>query len=494
MGKDKASSVLSLTMVSSAVISLIILAAGLIFLNPVTGLLSSGIPVTDTFTDYVRVLFISTPFIIILQTLLMFFPCEGMPQVTTAINIIANVVNIILDYIYIKFFGFDLAGAAYATLTGYIVGIAVIAALWLCKKYRITFGRIKKETFAFMSEILGKGLASAVGQLGFFIKISFSNYMAVMLAGTVGITVFSACLQTVSVISIFIGGVLNAMIPIVAILYGQKDYNGMRLLMNNILKMELILSVVLFAVFEIFPAPVFAVYNITSPEELAFGIPALRIFSFMYLFRQTVLMFIYYYQTIGRKVYAVVLSLIDGFAGIIVLTLLLCVPFGVNGLMLSYPACSALMVAGIVLVNLLIIRKSAGKVSGQFLLPKASGGAGLDFTLKADPSEIALHSEMLMEYLLKNGVKKDKAMMVAVACEELCVYTSENTKGKSEIDALIQISDDRICMNFRSIGQAFAPLSLSNPEKYSNIDVLNRIAKEVRYDYVIGMNQTQITL
>jgi len=494
MGKDKASSVLSVTMVTSTLISLLVLVAGLAFLYPLSNMLSSGIALTKTFTDYVRVLFISAPFIIILQTLLMFFPCEGMPQITTAINIIANVVNIIFDYIYIEIFGFDLSGAAYATLTGYIVGIAVIICFWLCKKYRLTFGNISKDGFSCLSEMIGKGSASAVGQFGFFIKISFSNYMAVMLAGTIGITVFSACLQTVSIISIFIGGVLNAMIPIVAILFGQRDYNGMSLLMHNILKMELILSIVLFAIFEAFPTVVFSVYNINSSEELAFGIPALRIFSFMYLFRQTVLMFIYYLQTIGRKIYAVTLSLIDGFVGIILLTLILCKPFGVNGLMLAYPACSAFMVAGIILVNLFIIKKSLGSVSGLFLLPQTTSGERLDFTLTTDQEEISLYSEKLMEYLQSNDIEKDKATIVAIACEELCIYTSENTNNKTEIDVLLQISDNNICMNFRTIGPAFDPLSLSNPEQYSNIDILNKIAKEVHYDYVIGMNQTQVLI
>lgn len=494
MENDKASSILSVTMVISAIFSVLVLIAGLVFLDPLSNMLSSGISLTITFTDYVKVLFISAPFIILLQTLLMFFPCEGMPQITTAVNIIANVVNIIFDYIYIEIFGFDLSGAAYATLTGYIVGIIVIVCLWLFKKYRIRFGSISKKAFASLSEMIGKGAASAVGQFGFFIKISFSNHVVVTLAGTIGITVFSACFQTVSIISIFIGGVLNAMIPIVAILFGQRDYNGIRLLMKNILKMEIILSIVLFIFFEAFPRIVFAVYNINAPEELEFGIPALRIFSFMYLFRQTVLMFIYYLQTIGRKIYAVILSLIDGFAGIIVLTLLFYKPFGVDGHMLAYPVCSLLMVVGIVLTNLLIIKKSSGNVSGMFLLPKSTPDEGLDFTLKADPKEISLHSEKLMEYLCRNGIEKGKATIVAVACEELCIYTSENSNHKSEIDALIRISDENICMNFRSIGPAFSPLSISNPEQYSNIDILNKIAKEVRYDYVIGMNQMQVLI
>ena len=48
-------------------------------------------------------------------------------------------------------------------------------------------------------------------------------------------------------------------------------------------------------------------------------------------------------------------------------------------------------------------------------------------------------------------------------------------------------------MDYRSIGDPF-DLTSADPEEYSNLATLKKMVTTVDYNYVMGMNQTRITI
>ena len=72
----------------------------------------------------------------------------------------------------------------------------------------------------------------------------------------------------------------------------------------------------------------------------------------MFLFRGFILVFMYYFQVSNRKMYATIISIIDGFAGIIPIALILTSFMGITGLWLTFPVLAILMLASIVVINL----------------------------------------------------------------------------------------------------------------------------------------------
>lgn len=496
MQKKKSGEVFSFTLVSAAIISILILVFGLFFSGPIAGILSNGEQLSEHFLQYIRVLFISAPLIILLQIILMFFPATGAPRITTIINIVANVVNIIFDYIYTTHLGMDVEGAAWATFTGYAVGLALLGYFFVSKKCHIEVGHISRNSLHLIDNIIGKGLASSLGQLGFCIKIAFSNAMAIKYAGMDGVVVFSACIQTISVVSIVVGGIIYAMVPIVAVLNGQKDYEGIQLLMRKVVKINIILSITVFILFEVFPTEILAAYNVIDAKQVALGVVGIRIFAIMYLFRQMGLILMYFMQVVGRKIYANVISIVDGFAGIMVISIILCPIIGITGLWAAYPATSFLLLIGTMIVNKLIIIKSRGRLKGYFILPKSSSEYPvLDITMPGKSEMIVEFSRQLQDFCKAHGVDDKTAMITAVGCEEMCVHTMKfDLNKKLEIDVLIKIVDGEIIMSFRSLGKPFDTLSVYKEGNYENMEVLMKLAKSVTYDFVIGMNQTVVVI
>ena len=331
----KAEKIFTMMMLVSVGIAALILIFGIAFIGPLASFMCREPEFGGVFREYLYALILSGIFIVPVQVMISFMPSFGHPETGTFINIAANVINLVMDYFYIRYLSMGLVGAAFATLTGYVAGLAIIMVLHFTKKIRLPFAGKSVRDFHSLTESVSVGLPPAINQIGYCIKIAFSNALAFSLAGMAGTTVFSVCIQVVSMASVFIGGVINAVIPIVSSLYGQRDFSGMEILMKTALRVQFAMNVILLLVFEAFPQGILAMYNV-SGEVWPLAVTGLRIFSIMFLFRGFLLIYMYYFPVIGRKVYAFIISVMDGFLGVILLALILTKINGINGLWQSY--------------------------------------------------------------------------------------------------------------------------------------------------------------
>ena len=53
---------------------------------------------------------------------------------------------------------------------------------------------------------------------------------------------YAVCMSCLSVMSMFTQGTSRAMIPIIGVLYGEKDYSGIRMLANDVIKLHCLLQ------------------------------------------------------------------------------------------------------------------------------------------------------------------------------------------------------------------------------------------------------------
>ncbi|MBQ7266084.1 MAG: polysaccharide biosynthesis C-terminal domain-containing protein [Firmicutes bacterium] len=488
----KAEKIFTVTMLAALFISLAVLIFGFVFIDFLSGLMCKAPEYSTIFKQYIRVLIVSSVLIIPIQVLISFMPSFGRPGVGTFINITANVVNLIMDYVYIRFFATGLSGAAYATLTGYAVGAVIIFVLYIMGKLQLPFAKISLKDLCELKEAIAVGLSPAANQVGYCIKVSFSNHVAFALAGMAGTTVYSLCMQVVSIISIFIGGVIDAAVPIASSLYGQRDFSGVRLLMKTAIWVQFITTILCFAVIEVWPQGVLAMYNV-SGDMTPLAINGLRIFTVMFLFRGFTLVYIYYFPIIGRKIYAFVISLTDGFLGLIPLILILTMLNGINGLWQAYALLSILLVFGIVVVNIIISIRSKGKYSKLLLLEHEDENIPVyECSINAINKDVSELSKNIQTFCEDHGTEQKLSLLTALSVEEMSVFTIEQNKNShiDQIDILLKIYPEYILMDFRSIG---TPFDISaTTEEYSNMDILKKIVTDMEYNYVLGMNQTRL--
>ncbi|MCR5083337.1 MAG: hypothetical protein K6B15_07685 [Parasporobacterium sp.] len=494
--KRKSEEVFSVVLMFSILISVIIAILGIAFLDRLLGVMCTNAELIPVIKPYIFILILSGIIIIPLQTIIYFFPAFGSPQVGTIILIIANGINPVMDIICIRFLGAGLKGSAIATLIGYLAGMIVVIIILLMRKVIFPFRKINRKSIRLLFESATRGTPGAIGQLGFLIKVSFCNQISMAIGGMVGIATFTLCMQTLSIVSVGMGGVISAMVPIGAVLKGQRDFNGLKILLKSVFAVQFIVSLILTVFFEAFPQLFCYIYNYTG-EYAEAAIIGIRIFALMFVFRGFVLIFLYYFQAIGRKLYASIISCVDGFAGLIPIVLILTPIFGIKGLWIAFPVLAILMLVVIITLNFCIAQNSKGKYEGIMLLDKEERSVSVyDVTFTIGKDIISEFVASLQNFCNNNIDNKNTVVLVALASEEMLSYVYDHRFNKipvEQIDFLVKIRKDAVLVDIRCIGEPIDPTAAAG-EAYTNVDVLRKVATKLDYTYVLGLNQTRITI
>ncbi|MBR3748155.1 MAG: polysaccharide biosynthesis C-terminal domain-containing protein [Selenomonadaceae bacterium] len=489
----KAGKIFFLTLSLATLCGVLMFVVGEMFPDVFIALLCNEKSLAAEFTQYFHALLFSAPFLVFVLTLVSFLPASGAPGFSTLINVVANVVNLLMDYVYITYFGMGVEGAAWATLTGYLAGLIIIPVILLRGKVKLHFNRATRQDLNLLVEAMTTGSAAAFSQLGFALKFAFCNLLAATYGGSVGIVAFAFCLQSFAFVSIFIGGIVQGAMPLLSVLHGERDFSGR----HHMLKVSLLIEFVLVAAaviwFEIAPQQAAEIYNITDPTTKALAMHGLRIFAVALLLRSFCITFMFYLQILQRKFYALAISLFDGFVGIIPLAWIFCKFMGLDGLWWTYLLNSAILVSAILLWNYRLVRQ--GYYTGILLSERDERPEKIwDFTMTSKVQDISFVSEQLTDLGEKCGLRHKQAILLGLAVEEMTVYTSNHVNSQFPIDILVRLYADRIEINFRSSGSSFSPLSDTDSDDTLNLRLLRNLSASLEYDYIMGMNSTKIVL
>ena len=472
-----------------------LLALGNLLAGPITKMLCHDAELMPQFQVYYRVLLLASPLLITILTFASFLPAAGYPRHSTFINVVANVVNIAMDYVYIRVFGMGVEGAAWATLTGYAVGAAIVAVLLLGKRIRVYFARNISGSFSQIGEIVKKGGPDALTQIGFSLQFAFINALAGNLAGTAGIVAFSLCIQMNSIVSIFVGSLIGSSVPFLSVLHGQRDFRGEEGVLKTALIGQLIIVLLSVSILGVFAPYIAALYNITGAAEAALAIRAIRIYLLTFIVRGAVIVYFRYLMVIGFSGYASLVSALDGFIAIIPIAWIMSKALGTDGIWIAFPLTAALIMLFIIIRNRMIEKKSEGRLKGVLLLEHDEEAEPvLDVTITNDPSSISGISETLQEVCESSGLDSHKAIKAALAIEEMAVYASNKKGQNAYMDVLARIYKGNVEIDFRSLGPFFDPFEEADEDIKENIRLLRGIASKIENEYVLGMNSTRITI
>ena len=129
--------------------------------------------------------------------------------------------------------------------------------------------------------------------------------------GAGAMAIYTVCMSCLLLLTLVMGGCQGAMVPVLGMLVGEKDYLGVRMLMRNVMRFSLSLAGTLVLLLLIFPQAVLALFNM--PASLyADGAEAIRLFSVSILGVTFTFLLMYYYMTIGQKTAANLLSWVEG--------------------------------------------------------------------------------------------------------------------------------------------------------------------------------------
>ncbi len=263
---------------------LLAIVGGLLFPSQTARLLCSNEHILPLAQDYMQVLLIGNPAFILMWGLSTMVGVDGSPKLVSAAVIIDNAVNLSLDIVFIKFFGWGITGSSAATVVGHLVGIAILLSHW-CKpenrRLRLQFGG--GSLLASWKRIISQGAPLALASICLTLLLLSANTIVLSTTGRAGIFVFALCMNLLQVYNLFLSGTCQTLQSLGAIQVGKGDGYGVKAVVNKGLRFITIAMVVTCALVWIWPQGIARLFGCDDPAMLAESNHALRVFALSFI-------------------------------------------------------------------------------------------------------------------------------------------------------------------------------------------------------------------
>ncbi|MGN0098513.1 MAG: MATE family efflux transporter, partial [Candidatus Methanomethylophilaceae archaeon] len=353
-------------MMMSLVASLAIAILGVVFIDPIIDGLCSTESLRPLAREYGILVFATSPFYILMPGLGTFVRTDNDTRLATFAFAIANVVNIVLAYVLMAYTDMGLSGFAVSTMTGYIVGMAVLAFHF--RRDNISIG-IGKGTVG-SREILTMGSPAALAMMLILVNMLGMNLLVMNHMGSEGMVIRSVCLNIQMLSSIFVSGISQTLQPVGGTLYGSEDLSGMRMVTKIAAKYQIAASGTIMVLALLIPVLFLTIYGVTDPAIVPTAEHCIRLFAPFLIFQAVNYMVMIIFQVFGHRPISIAISFMECFFVLIYGIVL--APMNIDLLWLSFFFGEA-TVSAVVLAMSLIIRRMRPEYEGFALFRKPTG-------------------------------------------------------------------------------------------------------------------------
>ncbi len=497
--RKSASKLFSATFLVTLMVGIIFSVCAFPTAAPIARLLVPGGGILQNYTrDYIRISMLGAPVIGIGLLVVNYLGVENHPELASAYLILANVINLVLDYIFLRYTPLGVTGASLSTVLGFLFAMSVFVLYIRSDKRNIQFVRLKGKDFGIMKEAIVAGVPMLVFMATNFIKSLGLNTIILHQTGEDGMAVFTVCDNVLLIVEMLTGGIIGVIPNVAGILYGEKDYMGIRVLCKKMLKYSYIVLAAIFVAIMVFTEQITILFGSGGGELGRLMVYALRIFALCvipYLWNKFI---ISYYESIEETAIASFVTFLENAVVILPATYMGIYIFkqiygtGIDGIAAGFVATEIItVIAG------WIFRKIKHKNTSFYIVPDKNPGVNLDFSIKSTMEEAQTVNRRIMEFCKEKGVSANKANLAAVCAEEMTVNIIQyGGKTSNWIDINLCLEDDLCRLRIRDNGVNFNPLEYSHDYEdfdIHGIELVKKISKSMDYIRAIDMNNTIIS-
>jgi putative MATE family efflux protein len=226
-----------------------------LFATPICNLIGASDDTIGYATEYLRIVSVAIPFLIMSNMFSNIIRAEGKPQKAMTGMIIGNMANIILDPIMILLFGWNVAGAAIATVLGNVLSSGFYLIHLLSKDTRLSIHPKNYQA--------GGGIATGVFAIGIpaslnSVLMSLSNIFinSFMRAhGDMAVAGLGVAMKVNMIVVMLLIGLGTGIQPLLGYCYGAKNKKRYLAVLKFSLILALCLSIVMTVVCYVFAGP-----------------------------------------------------------------------------------------------------------------------------------------------------------------------------------------------------------------------------------------------
>lgn len=300
----------------SIIVTIIVTILLMIFLRPLLITMGAGSIIDETMA-YGFILLMGIFSVFLPAMISAIFRSQGEIKRASYPLILNAVINMILDPIFIYVLGWGVRGAAFATV---LAGTSALIPMgyWMFVK-RDSFLEIKlreyKTNLKIYKDILVVGIPASIEQFIISFVSILMNYWLTILVGTLAVAAYTATWRLISIGITPLIGIGVAALTVGGAAYGAKNLRNFKIALNYGVKLGLISSAIICAIFFFFAEPLSFIFSYSADSAILAPrvVDALRVLCFFILLMPLGVVAGNLFQSMGKGTISLLLTLLRSF-------------------------------------------------------------------------------------------------------------------------------------------------------------------------------------
>ena len=320
----------------NVVIGLVLAVLGTLFAAPLSRMLGASDVLLADCVTYLRWQ-LGFACALMLQILFqMYFVTEGRPGIGLFLTIAAGITNAVLDYILIVPMGMGIAGAAIATVTGYMIPALFGLIYFACAKRSLWFVR-PRMSGAELGETCLNGSSEMVTNLSAGIITFLFNLTMMRFAGEDGVAAITIIQYSEFLLNALFMGFSQGISPVVSFNHGSRNHAQLKQVYRTAMIFTVAASVTVFLFAQFAGDTVVTVFARRGTMVWQLASHGFSVFAMGFLFSGLNIFSSALFTALGNGKVSAVISFVRTFGLIITSLLILPALLGVDGVWLAIP-------------------------------------------------------------------------------------------------------------------------------------------------------------
>ena len=344
----------SLLIYVTIVLGVLLAALGLLLLRPVASGLGTEGELLEGCVRYGRIILLALPAYMLQYEFQSFFATAEKPKLGLAVTVAAGVTNMVLDWLFVAVFRWDLEGAAFATALSQVVG-GVIPLIYfsLPNGSLLRLGRCRWDGAALL-RTCANGSSELMSNISMSIVSMLYNMQLIRFAGEDGIAAYGVLMYVNLIfLAVFIGYSIGTA-PVISYHFGAENTDELKGLLKRSLRIIGCFSVAMLLLAEALAKPLALLFTGYDPGLLDLTLRAFGIYSFSFLFAGIAIFGSSFFTALNNGLVSAAISFLRTLVFQAAAVLLLPLIWGVDGIWISIVAAelaAALVTAVLLAVN-----------------------------------------------------------------------------------------------------------------------------------------------
>lgn len=318
------------------IVSTLILILGVCFSKEIADILGANEVLLEGVSTYTKSIALFAPIMSLMYLFGFTDRLIGKPEMYLKGMILSVIINVSLDFIFVKELQLGIQGAAYATGLAYVGGLIIVSVPMLNKKNIVNLFKgnfDKKVIIPMVYNGSSEGVTSiATATTAYIFNITFMN-----IAGEAGVAAFTTINYIGQFGNLVMFGISDGIGPIISYNYGDENYERLNNTLKLALKVNLIVGVILFITLYLFGRELISLFARENVDIVNLAVSGSRIYAFSFILNGFNIINSGYFTSIGKAKESIVIAASRGIvfiiSGIIILPMLI----GINGVWLTVP-------------------------------------------------------------------------------------------------------------------------------------------------------------